>query len=78
MQKNNRSHSTKDVHKPPRAKQHTEWLEVKKTAGNQAGSKFSRQMEVLCRKRWRFQLQTTGPHHTRKLKGGFILKPLDR
>ena len=65
-------------HKPPRATQHTKWLEVKETAGNPTVSKFPGQMEALCRKRWRFQLKTTGPLHKRELKGGFILKPLHR
>ena len=66
------------VYKPPLASQHTKWVEVKETAGNPTGSKFPRQMEALCRKRWWFQLKTIGPHHKRELKGGFVLKPLDR
>jgi len=42
------------------------------------GFQISRQMDAQCRKRRRFELETTWPHHKRELKGGFVLKPLDR
>ena len=54
------------------------WLEVNETTGNPTDLKSPRQMDAQCRKRRRFELETTSPHHKRELKGGFVLKPLDR
>jgi len=53
-------------------------LEVNETTGNPTDFKSPRKMDAQCRKRRRFELETTWPHHKRELKGGFVLKPLDR
>jgi len=53
-------------------------LEVNETTGNPTDFKSPCHMDAQCRKRRRFELETTWPHHKRELKGGFVLKPLDR
>ena len=57
---------------------HIYMLEVNETTGNPTDFKSPRQMDAQCRKRGRFELETTWPHHKRELKGGFVLQPLDR